>query len=129
MKSIVSLNHKKYQKNNNNKFLYLKKYYDKKNIIFCNKSSIIWDKTAKFLRMEIKKNQQNKKIFWWILMNKSRTKKPVGSKLGGGKGKINLLFKSVRKYNAMLLSLTEKKIEIDLKAINRTSPFKLKQKC
>jgi len=100
MSSFLLNNPKKFQRKNLNKFIYLKKKYKDSNLI-TQSSGILNYKTLELIEFLLKKrlSLKNLKITG---CNKTKTKKPLGSKLGSGKGKIDSFFKVLRKYQPVV---------------------------
>lgn len=54
-----------------------------------------------------------------ISCNKTKTKKPLGAKLGGGKGKIDYFCKILRKYQPIILNKQLPKLKYTLETLNK----------
>lgn len=124
MKELQYHTLKKYQRKNLNKFLHLKKKKSFSQVIFTN-SGLLRENIKKMVDFYLKKNSLSNGFMWTIYLNKNKTKKPMGSKLGGGKGKINAYFVSLKKYKPILNIRFPS--DSFLKGINKILSTKLKK--
>jgi len=127
MKLQSVLNSKKYLKKNYNKFLNLKKHNFKINNVISSHAWKLKDSTKKTIEFLLKKKTSLKNFNWVSITNKNRTKKPMGSKLGGGKSKIDYFYSPLKKYKPILTINSNKLLKIPLKDINKILNQKLKQ--
>lgn len=59
------------------------------------------------------------KVLRIINCNKTKTKKPLGSKLGGGKGKVDSFFKVLKKYQPIIIVNQSSNLKPVLKYLNK----------
>lgn len=128
MCKFIILNNSKFFRKNNNKFLYLRKK-KKNSLIICDKATTMKNETLEILNSNLKRSEALRFFNWIVKLNKNRTKKPVGSKLGSGKGKIDHHFKAVKKYNPLIEVnyFTPKPLKFNL--YKKIFNFRLKVKC
>ena len=117
MKFSLLNNPKKFQRKNLNKFVYLKKKNSKNNIISL-KSRLIKSDNLEMISFFLKKKLSIKNLIM-ANCNKTKTKKPLGSKLGGGKGKIDSFYKVLKKYQPIILNKKSIELKYHLKNLNK----------
>jgi len=117
MKLSLLNNPKKFQRKNLNKFVYLKKKNNKNNVISI-KSKLIKNDVLEMISFFLKKKISVKNLLV-ISCNKTKTKKPLGSKLGGGKGKIDSFYRVLRKYQPIVYNKNFIELNYSLKVLNK----------
>lgn len=127
MKNLVYISSKKYLKNNINKFLYLESSAVKKNnTLIVDSSNQLKENLINVIETYFKLVLNLTSFRWMIRLNKNRTKKSLGSKLGNGKGKIEHYFKNFRKYNPIIGLINLEPESTKAISINKTLGFRFK---
>jgi len=110
-------NLKKFQRKNLNKFIYLKKKHNNNHVV-SSKSLSMKNNILEMVDFLLRKTLSLKSLIV-INCNKTKTKKPLGAKLGGGKGKIDYFYKILRKYQPIILNKKSPRLKSSLEILNK----------